>query len=549
MANTNGWGDGAANNTIGWGQGANNTIGWGDIHADSWAGLTDISGLPTTDSDAQAFITAAAITDPTQQAAINTLVVDLKGYSIWSKMHALYPFVGGTAAAHKFNLKNPLDTDAAFRGVFVGGWTHSNLGAIPNGINAYMDTKFKPNVGTLNSNAIGYYIRTVNSSGATDPVNMGAFDLISAASSLLNSASSLSGRLNGNLISGSITGGTGLFSISKTSLTTTNVYKNSTSVGSGNSGGSLSSNNIFIGTLDFQGTPYGSGYVNSQFAFAYMSDGLTDTEAANFYTAVQAFQTTLGRSIGTQTVSDADAQAFVTAADIQDQVEANAINNLVIGMKADGLWTKMKALYPFVGGDATKHSWNLKNTAQFQISWNGGVTHSSNGVQFGGVNGYGDTGLNAASVLSQDSTHLSFYSRTDITANSVEMGINASARQLYLLYRYGSSAFKAMNRTQAGAGSLYSPTNSLLIANRPSSTTEKYYHKGTLVDTLTVSSTGTISAEIYIGGYNNTVVPTSREYSSKQCAFASIGDGLTDTEAANFYTAVQNFNTALARQV
>jgi len=45
MANSNGWGDGAANNSIGWGQGANNAIGWGDIHADSWAGLTDIVGV------------------------------------------------------------------------------------------------------------------------------------------------------------------------------------------------------------------------------------------------------------------------------------------------------------------------------------------------------------------------------------------------------------------------------------------------------------------------------------------------------------------------
>jgi hypothetical protein len=45
MANANGWGDGASNNTIGWGQGANNAIGWGDIHADSWAGATDIVGI------------------------------------------------------------------------------------------------------------------------------------------------------------------------------------------------------------------------------------------------------------------------------------------------------------------------------------------------------------------------------------------------------------------------------------------------------------------------------------------------------------------------
>ncbi len=68
-----------------------------------------------TDADAQAFITATAITDLTQQTAINTLVTQLKTYGIWTKMKALYPFVGGTATAHKFNLKDPRDLDAAFR--------------------------------------------------------------------------------------------------------------------------------------------------------------------------------------------------------------------------------------------------------------------------------------------------------------------------------------------------------------------------------------------------------------------------------------------------
>lgn len=46
MANSNGWGDGASNNDIGWGQGADNAIGWGSIYANSWAGATDIVGTP-----------------------------------------------------------------------------------------------------------------------------------------------------------------------------------------------------------------------------------------------------------------------------------------------------------------------------------------------------------------------------------------------------------------------------------------------------------------------------------------------------------------------
>ena len=49
MANSNGWGDGAANNTIGWGKGkVNNTIGWGSVYSSSNAGRTDIIGTTGT---------------------------------------------------------------------------------------------------------------------------------------------------------------------------------------------------------------------------------------------------------------------------------------------------------------------------------------------------------------------------------------------------------------------------------------------------------------------------------------------------------------------
>jgi len=249
------------------------------------------------DPDAQAFITAAAITDPTQQNAINTLVVDLKGYNVWTKMKALYPFCGGSASSHKFNLKDPRDLDAAFRLVFNGGWTHSANGAQPNGTNGFANTYFAPNTGTLNSNSIGYYIRTVNTSSSPDIVNMGGFDSSSSASTLISNTSTVSGRLNGTVISGSITGGTGLISISKTSSTVTNVYKNGTSVSSGNSGGTLASSVIYLGTANISGVVYGSGYVNNQFALVYISDGLSGVEMANFYTAVQAFQTTLSRNV------------------------------------------------------------------------------------------------------------------------------------------------------------------------------------------------------------------------------------------------------------
>jgi hypothetical protein len=142
MANSNGWGDGAANNAIGWGQGANNSISWGKSHSLSSAGATDIVGTttPEIDANAQAFITAANITDATQQTAINNLVVGLKADGLWTGMTAIYPFVGGTATTHKWNLKDPRDLDVAYRLSFNGGWTHNSNGITGNGTNAYAET-------------------------------------------------------------------------------------------------------------------------------------------------------------------------------------------------------------------------------------------------------------------------------------------------------------------------------------------------------------------------------------------------------------------------
>ncbi len=553
MANSNGWGDGAANNAIGWGQGANNAIGWGDIHADSWAGLTDISGLPTTDPDAQAFITAAAITDPTQQAAINTLVVDLKGYNIWTKMKALYPFVGGTASTHKFNLKDPRDLNAAFRLVFNGGWTHSSTGATPNGTNGYADTFLIPNTSLANSSGhLSVYSRTNIS---------GFFYDMGAASGAGTAENSVISRWTDNKFYSQYgtptypntanTDSRGLFITNRNSATNTTGYKNGSKViDTAQTSSQLSQTNVYLGATNAFGSS--TNYSPRNYAFASIGDGLTDTEAANFYTAVQAFQTAIGRSIVTQTVSDADAQAFVTAANIQDQVEANAINNLVIGMKADGLWTKMKAVYPFVGVSSTSNSYNLRNTAQYQINWNGGWTWNSNGVTGNGVNGWGNTGLIPNSVLTLNSTHQSLYIRntgnlgvddfgsaTNATTSLMRMIVKNSGTNDHIIDHYAVA--------QRITGTVADSTG-FFVVSRENSTSLKSKRNDVSLGTNTNSNTGTLPTHaLYLGALNN--IGTAVNYTARNYAFASAGDGLSDTDMTNLRNRVVTFQTALNRNV
>lgn len=120
------------------------------------------SSEPQADPDAAAFIAAAGITDPTQQLAIEELVTGMKSIGVWSKMIAVYPFVGGTATTHKYNLMDPQDTNAAYRMTFNGSWTHSSLGVSAPG--GYADTHLFMGTGSfgLSSFSVSTYNRDLD---------------------------------------------------------------------------------------------------------------------------------------------------------------------------------------------------------------------------------------------------------------------------------------------------------------------------------------------------------------------------------------------------
>jgi hypothetical protein len=252
------------------------------------------------DPDAQAFITAAGITDNTQKTAINTLVVDMKGFGIWTKMKAIYPFVGGTAATHKWNLKNPLDTDAAFRLNFIGGWTHSSTGALPNGTNGYADSFLNTQSHiSLNSGHLSYYSRSNTLSGSYVEIGSLKAGPDSYTAIIINGFGlGCLGRINNAIGFDNITNSDsrGFYLTSRTAINIIKTQKNASILINGTAAsGTVSNLNIYLGASNTSaGTQY---YTNRECAFASIGDGLTDTEAGNFYTAVQAFNTTLGRQV------------------------------------------------------------------------------------------------------------------------------------------------------------------------------------------------------------------------------------------------------------
>jgi hypothetical protein len=257
------------------------------------------------DADAQAFFdrvtTAGGSLSATEKTAVNQLVLDLKGYSIWTKMKAIYPMVGASAAACAQNLKS-----SSFTGSFSGGWTYASTGVTPNGTSAYMDTGFNPNSQSLSTtSAHNSLYQRQDSVAGTSMAKMGAaFDLNIVNGIGLGLFSS--GSREVGIIACS--GGTE-YAPSGTSAATkgfflinTNSNRNAQHWISGSKNGAtvtqsgnMPNRNIYIGATNTgSSTLY---YFNREIALSSIGDGLTDTQASNLDTAVQAFQTTLSRNV------------------------------------------------------------------------------------------------------------------------------------------------------------------------------------------------------------------------------------------------------------
>jgi hypothetical protein len=247
---------------------------------------------------------------------------------------------------------------------------------------------------------------------------------------------------------------------------------------------------------------------------------------------------------------DPDALAFLTATGITNSTIKKAINNLVLGLKDNNIWSKLRAIYPIVGGSATTHKYNLKDPRDldvaFRLEFFGTITHSANGMQ-GVTSGYGNTFF-APVELNQNNLHLSFYSRTDNNSGS-DIGVQQAGSPFlyaYLAVRTGGSSFFLINQNTATSVTNSNGTG-YYVANRTESNVKNGWKNGIKIENVTTVSDGRATRPIFILAYNR--FGTASDFSLKQCAFSTIGEGLTDTESIDLFNIVQAFQTALGRQV
>ena len=248
---------------------------------------------------------------------------------------------------------------------------------------------------------------------------------------------------------------------------------------------------------------------------------------------------------------DADAQAYFTATGITDATVQSGINQLVLDLKSNSIWTKMNVIFPFPDANSTHCLYNLKD-ATLLASLVGTPTFASTGMTPSTGN-YIDTNYNDNSLTFNDA-HMSFYSRTDdasveqwlMGTNSSSGGtgtieettlVNVTTRQMFSVFFTGTAATNS--GTYANTRGLYTSSTqsgTLKIFRNGSDITTNPVGGGTLVN-------GHRGQTFLIGFIRGQTTPTC------EIAFGTIGLGLTATDVSNLYTAIQTYQTTLSRQV
>jgi hypothetical protein len=253
---------------------------------------------------------------------------------------------------------------------------------------------------------------------------------------------------------------------------------------------------------------------------------------------------------------DANAQAFILATGITDNTQKSAINKLVLDFKTAGIWNKMKAIYPFVGGTASSHRFNLKapttNTSDFYLTYYGGITHNSNGITMNGTTGGANTFFNPFLNSTNGSLHLSVYTRNRPTRAITDADLTPMISYTpngWVVLRVASNTINNLeyfstSDTSQGIVTAISTSIGYGIGSQTATNSRKYYKNGALLNTNTTNdATAYLNANLSLNG------SSFASYSASNYAFVTLGDGLTDTEASNLYAAVQQFNTTLSRNV
>jgi hypothetical protein len=528
------------------------------------------SATASFDTDYQAFITATGITQPTQSAALETLVSDLKSYGLWSKMKAIYPMV--TDKNNRFAYSQELNTEWNPVNTTV---TANNITAPDGTLTAERITETTSSITTYTVTNNGASAYTINGSdnpvltlerGKTYQFNINAsghpFYIMTGSG-----AYTAGGQYDTGVTGQGTQVGTLTFVVPDAAPSTlAYVCQFHSSMGNTiNVINNTDQHHIYQTIAD--GLVTGSEYVASIYGkFLNRPWIAVETNAGakawfNIQTGVTGSLTGSNATITAVSGGWYRCALYFTSSvasgpkNIEYHLADTNGNLTYAGVLGTGsyLWGAQfengNLVGPYratttvgftTGSMLDQMKFNLKSTSSFSGSYVGGWNPGYSGNKPDGVTTYMNTNLSVSNTLSTSSTHLGFYSRTNVNAAQFDM----SAGTNYMLSLYTNTFYVTLTDGAQNVFTSVPNTLGFYLGSRINNTAVSgYKNTNKIIDNAAQSSITTAST-IYIGSRGDGGLKSTKEF-----AFSTIGDGLTDYEAKALYWIVQKYQTTLGRQV
>lgn len=270
--------------------------------------------------------------------------------------------------------------------------------------------------------------------------------------------------------------------------------------------------------------------------------------------------------IAAATTYDHDAYVDISNGDILSNTEKNAINAIVLGLKADSLWSKISVGYLMSGS-------GFDPLLGIIVDMKGGVpgvpANSSSGyISYQGYafeetsNNYWDTAVVPSDdpLITDTSFHMSFYKNSaDYGAEKGEtfMGVFNTTSSNSLSFNASYSPNSSLTFDYGGYDSStasvdYGPMSEsgligFYVITRTSGSILKLFKDGTEISSNLVADLGLAPTDysVFLGALN--IGGTAGQNITSTCGFFSIGLGLDDTEVANLTARNLTYQTALGR--
>jgi hypothetical protein len=256
---------------------------------------------------------------------------------------------------------------------------------------------------------------------------------------------------------------------------------------------------------------------------------------------------------------DSDATTFLnavvaTGGTLNATISA-ATNTLFSSLKSNGLYTSMKAMYPFIGSTSGSCAINAVSPGTYNISWFGGMSFGVSGATGNGTNGWGNTNL-IQTAFTQNSVSAGVYQITSLSGgaefvfgNFSTGGLPAIQLSTYLTTLGGNYAYRLGSTSITSQ--TYSGNTGMFVISRTtgSTTTHNLYRNGSLINSTSNSYTATTTPNaIYVFARQGSGGAT-QEFSPQTLAFIFFADGLSGSQVSTLSSIINTFNTSLSRNV